>query len=274
MNAWNKDPGIIISELKMMQASHNRYFWLVEGPSDNKFFSLRKYDDVELIISGGKRNIIKAIEQIQSDPLYKKTIGIVDSDADWLLKINHHKNIITTDPRDIEGILLRSKSLDKVLVEYGDKEKINSFQQREKISVREFIHETSTFFGKIRAVNDLSRNVCLKKLKPQIFIDEKYWSYDYKAVLDFCVHKMNICPSVEELILNINNLPNPAPWHYVRGHDAINILVGGFIKEIGSVCIDEAKLQAALRIGLEDDEYKSTNLYKNILTWREYNKIE
>ncbi|MOA59362.1 hypothetical protein D3C78_1839550 [compost metagenome] len=66
----------------------------------------------------------------------------------------------------------------------------------------------------------------------------------------------------------MNELPDAAPWHYVRGHDAINILIGGFIKEIGSTAIDEARLQAALRVGLEEDEYKTTNLYKDILNWR------
>lgn len=268
MNAWNKDPGIIISELKMMQASNNSYFWLVEGPSDNKFFSLRKYDDVEIIISGGKRNIIQTIERIKQDPLYKKTIGIVDYDADWLLKIELDERLIKTDPRDIEGILLRSRALEKVLVEYGDNAKIKSFQERESKSIRDFIHDTSSFFGKIRAVNDLGDKVCLRKLKPQTFIDNTHWSYDYNSAIQYCTNKLKVCQYPDELIKKMNELPDAAPWHYVRGHDAINILIGGFIKEIGSTAIDEARLQAALRVGLEEDEYKTTNLYKDILNWR------
>lgn len=268
MNAWNKEPGIIISEIKMIHASNHCYFWLVEGPSDSKFFSLRKYDNVELIISGGKRNIVKAMEKLKEDPLYGKTIGIVDHDIDWLLNIKHDENIVTTDPRDIEGILLRSNALDKLLVEYGDIEKVKTFEENKGITIRQFVHDVSTFFGKIRAVNDLNDNVCLKKLKPQIFIDESNWSYNYKKIITYCVDNLHVCSSEIDLIQKINTLPNAAPWHYVRGHDALNILTGGFVKVFGVSKVDENKIQTALRMGLERDEYEKTSLFKNLSSWR------
>ncbi|MFK0664974.1 DUF4435 domain-containing protein [Aeromonas salmonicida] len=267
MSVWNKEPGTIISEIKMMYASNHCYFWLVEGPSDSKFFTLRKYDNVELIISGGKRNIIQAIEGLKEDPLYRQTIGIVDHDIDWLLKIARDQNIIVTDPRDIEGILLRSSALDKVLVEYGDASKIKSFEINKGVTVRQFIHDTSSFFGKIRAVNELNNKVCLKKLKPQIFIEKSSWSYDYKAAIDYCVTKLNVSPSDVALITEINRLPAAAPWHYVRGHDALNILVGGLTKELGSSNVDENKIQTALRMGLEVNEYERTSLFRDLSNW-------
>ncbi len=269
MSPWNKDPGVIIAEIKMLEMDFQGLFWVVEGPSDIRFFQYRKFDDVELVVAGGKRNVINVVEKLQSDGVSKRLVGIVDADIDWLLPMQvRPSNIISTDPRDLEGILLRSKSLSKVLSEYGDKKKIEDFEGRNKKSVREYVRSLSEVFGKIRAANILHKDVPLRCLKPQNFISDAAWRYDFEEVMDFCVSR-GVASSVEELKRLVAALPATHPWNYVRGHDAVSILVGGLMKEIGaSSKIDNSRVESALRLGIEDEEYRQSKIYADLSAWR------
>jgi hypothetical protein len=273
MSEWNKCVGEIIAELRMMQTSFKGFFWLVEGPSDIRFFTTRKNRNVELIAAGGKTNIINTIRKLQEDPINTKILGIVDSDIDWLIpQPERPSNIISTDPRDIEGMLLRSTALDKILSEYAEPEKIHKFEQKAGKTVREYIHDTSEFFGKIRAVNELKGKVSLRKLKPQIFIMKNSWSYDFDAALKFTIDR-GVCTSTDELLSLISNLPTMDQWYYVRGHDAVNILTGGLLKEIGrGTPIYDSMIESMLRVGIEEHEYHESNLYRAIENWH-YNSL-
>lgn len=269
MIAWNKSVGEIVAELKMMQTSFGGFFWIVEGPSDIRFFAARKSVDVELVVAGGKTNVINTIKRLQQDPINDKILGIVDSDIDWLvLQEERPGNVISTDPRDIEGILLRSTALGKVLAEYADAGKVSAFESKVGKTVRDYIHDASELFGRIRAVNDLHNKVSLRKFRPQIFISKKDWSYDYEAALSFCVG-LGVCTSVVELKRLVGLLPDKELWSYVRGHDAVNILVGGLLKEIGrGFPVDESIVGSVLRAGIEDREYHQSKLYQSIESWR------
>ncbi len=269
MNPWNKNVGIIIAEIMMLKSDFQGFFWLVEGPSDIRFFQHRKFDDVELVVAGGKRNVIDAIAALQTDTVNSRVLGIVDADIDWLVPIQSRpSNIISTDPRDLEGLLLRSKSLEKVLSEYGDPKKINDFEARRGKTVREHIRELSEQFGKIRAANVLNRDVALKCLKPQNFILSTTWDYNFDEVIDFCLSR-GVADTAEDLNNMISALPSTHDWNYVRGHDAVSILVGGLMKEIGSLSkVDNSRVESALRVGIEDEEYRQSKIYSDLSAWR------
>lgn len=270
MSSWDRSIGDIIAEIKMTETDFNGFYWLVEGPSDTRFFEHRKYSNIEIIPAGGKRNVIGVIRDLHDDPVNSKILGIVDADIDWLIPTPQRpSNIISTDPRDLEGILLRSRSLDKLLSEYAEPKKISAFEARMGKTVREYIHDTSDFFGKIRAANDLHKGISLKKnFRPQIFIKKDKWEYDFDAALKNCVDR-GVADSTESLKDLIEKLPQDKYWHYVRGHDAVNILTGGLIKEIGrGGLIDDSRIESALRIGIEDEEYKASKIYEELERWK------
>lgn len=268
MNDWDKNPGILISEIKMMEASAKNYYWLIEGPSDLRFFTPRRPDNIQLIISGGKRNVIDTINKLSNDTIIKKLLGIVDADIDWLLEEpERHPNIITTDPRDIEGLLIRSSAYKKVLAEFADPAKIRAFEFSKNCDIKDYIKTTASFFGKIRAVNDLTNKVSLKKFKPQSFMRKDEWKYDLDSAIHSAVNK-GVSASSEELYERIKKLPTADCWHYVRGHDAINIFTGGLVTEIGrGGHVDASRIESVLRAGIDEAEYKETKLFKELSTW-------
>lgn len=268
MNQWNKSVGDLIAEIKMMQTDFKGFFWLVEGPSDIRFFECRRYKGVALVAAGGKKNVIETVTALTQDPVSSKLVGVVDADVDWLKPIeNRPSNILSTDPRDLEGLLIRSRSLDKLLSEYAAPQKIENFEAKTKKTVREYVRDVSEKFGKIRAANLLHNDISLKCLKPQNFILPNKWDYDLDKVYEFCVSR-GAAASTDELKALVAGLPCTDAWNYVRGHDAIGILTGGLMTEIGrGGRIDNSRVESALRIGIEDEEYKLSYISQQLNHW-------
>lgn len=268
MTPWNRDVGDIIAEIKMMMADFSGCFWIVEGPSDQRFFNSRVKDDITLIVAGGKRNVINAVQRLELDPSPAKVLGIVDADIDWLIPLqNRPANIISTDPRDLEGMLLRSSAFTKVLGEYADLKKVTAFELKIGKPVINYIHDTAVFFGKIRAVGDLQGRAGLKKFKPQGSLVKGTWSYDTELALNMAVG-YGVSDSVANLKNEIANLPDADDWCYVRGHDAVNILTAGLLGEIGrGVSVDDARVDSLLRAGIEEHEYQASALYNSLNNW-------
>lgn len=268
MNEWDKSVGVLVAEIKMMEASHKGFYWLVEGPSDIRFFSTRKKGNVELVVGGGKRNVVGAILALAADPVNNRILGIVDADIDWLLPgYVRPDNVITTDPRDLEGVLLRSSAYFKVLAEFADSAKVRTFETKNQCTVREYVRNISMFFGRVRAVNDLNNSVSLRKYKPQSFMRQGDWSYDFEAALNVAVAK-GVCSTVEMLKQKMEALPDVDVWNYVRGHDAVNIFAGGLIAELGrGGKVDSDRVELVLRSGIDEAEYIRTKLHGMIDAW-------
>lgn len=268
MNVWNRSVGDIVAEIKMMEADSRGFYWLLEGPSDIRFFSPRKHESVKLIASGGKRNVVGAVTALANDKLNSKVLGVVDADYDWLVSSKDRPpNIVTSDPRDLEGVLLRSGAFNKVVMEYACPDKIKTFRSENGIGLLQYIHDVALFFGRIRAVNDLGPRVNLKGFLPQRFVDIQRWTYDFEAVLAEAV-RVGVSSSVEELLAYIDELPAVDSWHYVRGHDAVNVFTGGLMRRVGNNGnITSADVESMLRIGIEEYEYKRTELYQSLSRW-------
>ena len=116
-----KTPGTLIAEIKMSRMSHKGAFLLVEGKDDMRFWTPRRHMDCKLVDGEGKQNVIRGIQKLDAAN-FTGVLGIVDSDYDTLNGINiESKNLLATDAHDLECLLCRSSSLDKILAEYGDR---------------------------------------------------------------------------------------------------------------------------------------------------------
>lgn len=268
MSEWNRSVGEIVSQIKMMETDYNGLYWLVEGPSDLRFFGSRKFECVELIVSGGKRNVAGVISALSADSVSDRILGIVDADYDWLFEVGEKlPNIVTTDPRDLEGVLLRSGALNKVLSELSTSKKIKDFESRYNCDVRSHIHKWADFFGRVRAVNDMGARVDLECLKPQRYMKSPAWVYSEEEILHEAV-KLGVSDTATNLSEKMHSLPNKTLWCYVRGHDAVNILAGGLMSEIGQGgSVKLPALQSLLRAGIEEHEYRGTKLFQSIDAW-------
>ena len=263
-----REPGDIIAEVLMtLSADPETVFWLLEGVTDVKFFKSRIKNGLSLIDTTGKYKLIRAMDLFNNDPRFSAAniMGIVDNDYDWLTEYQLPDNVISTEPRDLEGIMLRANSIACVLAEYGRPSSVERFEAN-GTRIIDAIVEKAIFFGKIRAVNNLNRKVCLKKFKPQIFFRDD-WSYDRDQALARAV-QLGVCDSVDWLTTEMQKLPNVDDWYYVRGHDAIDILCGGLKSIFGDGrTIGANTIEPVLRQSLSDAEFSRSKIYTEVNSW-------
>lgn len=274
MMITERDPGDIIAEVLMtISVDPETVFWLLEGVTDVKFFRPRLNGGQCLIDTTGKYKLIRTMNLLNDDTRFStaKIMGIVDNDYDWLTNYQVPNNVISTEPRDLEGIMLRANSIACVLAEYGRPASVESFEAN-GTQIIDAIVERATFFGKIRAVNNINRRVCLKKFKPQIFFQDD-WSYDHHSALDRAV-QLGVCDSAEDLINKMQELPTVNAWYYVRGHDAIDILCGGLKSVFGDGrSIGANIIEPVLRQSLTDIEFSKSKIYTEVNSWHELQGI-
>lgn len=271
MSMCEREPGDILAEVKMMHsASADKIYWVVEGVSDVKFFKPRVAANIHLIDATGKYKILSALERYSQIDAFSEipVLGIVDNDYDWLTAPCHPPHVISTEPRDLEGILLRANLVNCVLAEHADHKAVLDFESKNNTTVLQAILDRGLIFGKIRAVNNIYFKRCLKNFKPiQFFI--KDWTYNETAALEKAV-ALGVGSSLEDLKLKISELPDADPWHYIRGHDAIDILCGGIVSVLGTgKSCSSNLLEPILRQALSFDAFSKTKLFKETIDWHE-----
>lgn len=263
-----RESGDIVAEVLMtISTDPETMFWLLEGVTDVKFFRPRLKPGICFIDTTGKYKLIRAMKLFNEDARFStlNIIGVVDNDYDWLTNFELPENIISTEPRDLEGLMLRANSIACVLAEYGRPSSIQSFEEN-GTTIIDAIIERALFFGKIRAVNNLHNRVCLKKFKPLMFFRED-WSYDKDAALLRAV-QLGVSESVEVLLAKIQSLPVVDDWYYVRGHDAIDILCGGLKSLFGDGRVTGVNtIEPVLRQSLSDAELARSKIYTEVNSW-------
>lgn len=263
-----REPGDIVAEVLMtLSVDPETVFWLLEGITDIKFFRPRLKPGLCLIDATGKYKLIRAMSVFNSDPRFSdlNLLGIVDNDYDWLTNYQPPDNVISTEPRDLEGLMLRANSIACVLAEYARPALVESFEAN-GISVIDAVVQRALFFGKIRAVNNIHNRVCLKRFKPISFFRDD-WSYDQESALIRAV-QLGVGESVAFLRNEMQKLPIVDDWYYVRGHDAIDILCGGLKSIFGDGrSVGAITIEPVLRQSLSDADFAKSKVYTEVNSW-------
>jgi hypothetical protein len=266
-----RSAGDVAAEIVMQRLNWKGAFLMVEGPTDSRFWRSRKSDLCDLVVAHGRAQVLGAAEIIAKSGL-DGVLGVVDDDSDKLTCKPHGvANVISTEPRDLEGILLRSGALERALAEYGDSTKISAFLAVEPPSIRDALLRRAELFGKIRFVNRLrNKPVSLDALRPTRFRVKDTWTYDDIAVLAEAV-RLGVSVDTATLIAEIDALPAAQPWHLCRGHDLLLILADGLKTVLGIREVGEAPLCMCLRLAYQDAEFRTSKLYAEVSDWETEN---
>lgn len=268
---WGRSAADIVAEIEMVRTNFRGGFLVVEGDSDERFFRSRLSENSYVVIADGKRNVETAFSILDLDPSHLRTlaVGVVDEDYDWLTGHNVlSRNIVKMDPRDLEGLLLRSSALSSVLAEFATASSVEVFQAATGGSIRDALISRADIFGRIRMVSALGPQVCLKSLKPQRFCNVSTWSYDVSAIKAEAV-RLGVAQNVAALDRSISALSAPSSWHVVRGHDAIDVLVGGLKGVLGGkASVGERDVERVLRQALQDSELRSSHFFWALSAWQ------
>jgi Protein of unknown function (DUF4435) len=262
-----RSAGDVASEIAMSRLNWKGSFLMVEGPSDSKFWKPRKHESCDIVLATGRDQVLGAAQIIARAGL-DGVLGIVDDDFDTLTgNVHNVPNVLNTEPRDLEGMLLRSRALDKVLAEYADAQQTKSFLASEPPSVLDALLRRAEFFGKLRLINYLSRKpVSLRALRPPRFRVQNTWTYDEAAIVAEAI-RLGMGPDAATITQNISALSPASPWHLCRGHDLLLILADGIKTTLGRDELSEETLSMCLRSGFEEHELRASRLWAEIEAW-------
>ena len=227
MPKGNKTPGTLVAEIKMNRMSHDGAFLIVEGNDDVRFWTppSRRHADCELVDGEGKQNVIGGIQKLDAAS-FPGVLGIVDSDYDTLIGISIESgNLLMTDAHDLECLLCRSSALDKMLAEYGNRSKIERFENEAGTDVRTGLLERALVFGRLRWAAVRSHPVIdLGGFRVPQFVDENTWIVTSEELL--CATLPGSHDDSLELKRRVDELPEADSWYVARGHDMVAILRG------------------------------------------------
>ena len=257
----------IAAEVVMMRQIMIGPFLVVEGPSDERFLAPRITKSCYVAIGSGRTTVERAVCLLESGPrTIKNVLGIVDEDYDWLIGYQvGSTNIVKTDPRDVEGLLLKFNDLSCVLAEYADRVACTRFENSERCSVLDGVLSRAEPFGRIRMVNALGPKVDLGKFTPVRFFKQD-WTYDITEAKRVAVG-LGVSPSVSDLESAMTALNLPDIWHCVRGHDLVEILVGGLKTTLGGKSVDKIGVERLLRQSLSRAQFSASQLHARIQSW-------
>ncbi len=264
-SAWLRTPDDLLAELVMVSTNHSGPVVIVEGSTDERFLCLRTDPSVYFTIANGRAVCIALIHLLNSKPRPFCYLAIIDEDYQWLAP-ETADNMVHTDTRDLESILIRSPALDAALVELADSRLVHEFKATTGTSICEALLDRASFFGRVRTLGFLKGSVSLDTMKPARFARPD-WTYDHDACADYCV-QIGLADSREKLLHEASDLSAPSEWHFARGHDLVDILLGGLAHRLGGSGCKKPALEAILRQSLQHADFETTNLYRRVADWQ------
>lgn len=264
-SAWSRAVADLLAEVVMASTNHDGPFLIVEGPTDQRFLEMRVDAAVYFVQAGGKTTCLALVRALNSEIRKFNYLGIADEDFDWL-DPETAENLVLTDTRDLECILIRSSALDSAMVELSDPARVDHFIQENGIGIREAVLRKALFFGRIRTLAfQKGSTVCLDEIKPSRFCNRD-WTYDEDACARACV-RIGLADSVHALLSEANGIVAPTDWHFARGHDLVDILVGGLIHSLSGKTHAKNHVEALLRQSMQRLELETTELFRRVSDW-------
>ncbi len=262
----------ICNEISMSRSVYSGAFVLVEGVTDDRVYGKFLAEDAHIIQCHSKEAVKRCLKELQNRHV-KEAIGIVDADLDLLEHKRPESPLFYTDCRDMEMMCIRSNAFEDVIDEYGDREKVRSFEDKYG-SVKDSLIEASYPVGLLMYVskkNGMGLN--FGDLDVSRFVNPRTISIDIPAMIEVVI--MNSAPSgisrkkvlrmVEDEIRKLDD-----PWEAARGHDAVSVLLLVLQKGLGSFnakSLNEGALGGSLRLAFSDSDFAETDVYKDTKEW-------
>jgi hypothetical protein len=265
----------------MKRSVFNGSFLVVEGVTDARLYGkFTDADECYVIPAHSKDNVRLSVTEMFKRRNDKKVAGIIDSDTDRLRDVSYGPPLFVTDSRDADTVLIKSKALDNVLTEYGDRDKIKRFVERYG-TIRDSVVASCYPLGLLMYMSEMNdHSLSFRDLDHDLFINKKNLRTDLKEMADTVI-KNSQRPDIDadtllsKLAKELKNEHDP--WDVCRGHDMISVLAIGLRNIFGSYnCryIKNGELAGALRLAYDETTFKDSNLYKCSNEWFTRNKMK
>jgi hypothetical protein len=263
--------GDVVAEFVMTRTTFDGSLLVLEGDSDSKFWVPRiDRQHCQVVIAGGKPTVEGAVIRANEIPL-AGILGIVDDDYDSPCAIAPvSQNVLRTDSRDVETMLLKSSALDKLIAEICDEAKVAAFRAAEGTSVRDALVARSLPFGKLRWLDRLKGwKFDFEKLSPFRFADTANWSIDEGAVLATVAADVGL--TVAELSAALAQLSVTDPYTVLHGKDTTAVLAIGLRSRLANQQHPAERVCQMLRLAYDDTLANATDLFGRVRAWETNN---
>lgn len=276
-------PDSIASSIRMERSQFHGSFLIVEGGTDAKIYSnFIENEECQIEIAFSKDNAVKIIEVLNENK-FEGALAVIDADFDIVDTKNYpHENLFLTDFHDIEGLIFASPALEKILSEFGSKQKIRKIEDAHKKSIRKIIIEIGAFIGYLLKIS-IDENLGLhfgdedRKLDFSKFISKEDLSFDLNKFITVIKNNsekftLNNIQIIEKI--NLLAEQNLDLLHIVRGKDLTEILCIGLRKVVGTnnpIHVNSDIIIKSIRVAYDFRFFASTKLYSDIKDWEKAN---
>lgn len=282
-----------IANAIMQNISFKGYYLIVEGPKDSKLYGkFVNYQEIIIKAAFGNQKVEEVIE-ILTERKFDRKIGIIDADFTRITEEEVKMDgLFITDDHDIEVMVIKTRALDNVLHVFCSKSKIQEFEKKHKVSVRDQIFKLGKEIGYLKLANKIydlglvfkPKNPEGNQIKYKNFISDKTLKYlgDEKmigTVINYSVNKSENIQSkkiINDRLSAIKEKEYPID-QLVNGHDLINALFILMKKVLSSKnrtlqCTNS--VEDILTLAYEFNDFKTTDLYSEMKNWADENEVD
>ena len=278
-----------IANAVLQDNSYNGLYIFVEGEKDYMLYSkFMNLSNVRIKPTFGCQKLLDVFKILNLRG-YDKKIGILDKDFFEIIGNTHQlENVFYTDFHDVEIMIFVTKAFYNMLRIYTIKEKIEKIEKKTGKEIRELIFELSDRIGYLKLVE--TKNKYGLTFKPEYpdgnqikyhdFISDKF-EYQGDDILINTI--INYSRNKTEKKLNFQEIKNSYikergniydSRHLSNGHDVSNIvfiLLKKTFRSNNNMLNDFKSIENSLILAYEFEDFKKTELYKNIQIWSEGN---
>jgi hypothetical protein len=263
----------IANAIRMLRTQYAGAVLIVEGGSDARVYGRFCHShECRVIPAFGRENAETVLTTLEGEGI-EGIVAILDKDFSGIIGPRHpSENIVLTDVHDVEGLLLASSALERVLAEFGSEEKLRGKD------VRRILLTGGERIGCLRllSIKD-GLNLTFEGLTFGAFVKSDDLDVDIPRLVRTVKNKsrahqvadQDIVQKVESLI------GRHEAWDVACGHDLIEILCIGVRKFLGSckavVSVPEI-LARSLRLAYEASHFTVTRMYASIKEWEARNR--
>ncbi len=266
---------------------------ILEGNDDYNFYMSVIENDkmVNPICAYGSERVIEIIEKIESEKSNKplKILGIIDRDyLEPLKKLPRSNNILITDYRDLECMMIDSPAFSNIVRELGSKNKIKSIGGTS--AVKQHLLHAGKIIGELRYYSQLSGfHWSFQKLDIEKILDKKTMNVDQVKLISHlnAQQNNNITRLTNDVCLKAKHAASFALCQKLskyfshdllicRGHDLMSILNYALRTYCGTLNANEwtvEKLEAVFRIAYVP-YFSKTKLHTSINSWINNNSLQ
>lgn len=256
----------VANEISMTRSSFKGTFLVVEGATDVRLYGKFAADGVRIIAACSKSNVKKSMLECARRREFG-TIGIVDKDIDGMLGKSSKAPVFETDRHDMESTLMCTQAFDAVLAEYGDKAKMESFEEANGDIKKAVALAAAPICILMYISYRRGMNLSFKDLDHERFVSRRNLSIDVSKMIENVYYqsmgqmysKTYISEQIRDILRKYED-----PWDAVRGHDAVSVLTIGLREIFGSYnarALNDNSVSGALRLAYSPEDFRKSKLF-------------